>query len=76
MQDFATISGLALGLTEVLKRAGLPSRYAPLASVILGVFVSGLVTSFTKENIIMGIVAALTASGLYSGAKSLGAEPV
>ena len=74
MQDFATITALVLGLTEVAKTAGLPSKYAPLLAVVLGVICSGIFSSFSKEGIFTGIIAALSAMGLYAGTKRLGTE--
>ena len=64
---------LTLGLTEVIKKF-LPNeiigKYAPLISLGAGLG-SGLLTiGLTKEGALTGIIIGLTASGLFSGAKS------
>lgn len=76
------ISLLIVGLVEAAKRAGLPSRYAGLAAIGIGValFVAGVATQtwpeFTPwwEAIIAGVIAGLTASGIYSGMKAVTRE--
>lgn len=60
-----------IGLTQVVKLAGLPSRYAPLFAVLLGVCISTAVSPVTGMNVLLGIVYGLTASGLYSGTKAV-----
>lgn len=73
-------AGIALvpvivGLVEVFKRTGLPDQYAPIASLILGLLVAGLVAlsagTFTAATILTGIAYGLSASGLYSGVKAV-----
>ena len=63
---------ITLGVTEVVKGIGLPSRYAPLVSLGVGI-VLGVAT--TPENrlkgILTGMAVGLSASGLYSGTKAL-----
>lgn len=64
---------LTLGITEIVKKF-LPNevvgKYAPLISLAAGLG-SGLLTiGLTKEGALTGIVIGLTASGLFSGAKS------
>ena len=70
------VSSIIIGLIEVLKTAGLPVRFAPLASVALGVglaalaLVSGLVALNPFVVLCAGLVLGLTACGLYSGSKT------
>lgn len=64
---------LAVGsVTELIKRLGLPSKYAPLTSVALGI---AFAMYFLKDNssdiVFAGLVMGLTVSGLYSGGKAL-----
>ena len=70
MNSFFFDTGLILALTELAKRAfGVKPRFLPLLAVAFGIglaFVNGV----SKDNFILGLVAALTASGLYSGAKA------
>jgi hypothetical protein len=67
---------LIVGLVQMVKGLGLDARYAPVASVALGVgggvlmFLSGGVTTL-PEGILSGIAFGLSASGLYSGANAL-----
>jgi hypothetical protein len=61
-----------IGLVEVAKLTGLPSRFAPLTSVILGVVihVALLATAGVPTAAFFGLVSGLTAAGLYSGIKA------
>lgn len=61
-----------MGLVDVAKRAGLPSKYAPILSLGIGVAL-GVATSLDnlQKGIITGIAIGLSASGLYSGTKAL-----
>jgi hypothetical protein len=62
------------GTVEAFKFAHLPSRLAPLVSLILGVVIALL--GFIEGGIMMGFVAGLSASGLYSGGKASIVEPI
>lgn len=63
-----------VGLVEIAKQAGLPSRFAPLASIALGVGLSALLGSSWQASIAQGIVVGLAASGLWSGGQALAAR--
>jgi hypothetical protein len=63
---------LIIGVVAVFKTAGLPSRLAPLLSLILGI-VAVLLLPYEVAvalKILIGIGTGLSASGLYSGAKT------
>lgn len=64
--------GLIVGLVEVLKKAGLPKKFLPLSSLILGVAAGTLYVypANLKAGIIVGLMMGLSASGLYSGTKN------
>ncbi|MCS7295896.1 MAG: hypothetical protein NZ761_10930 [Dehalococcoidia bacterium] len=70
---------LVVGLVEVAKRAGLPSRYAALVAVLCGVILALLATLAEEAagarpwvtGIVEGVTVGLVASGLYSGFKAL-----
>ncbi len=62
---------IIIGVVEVLKKAGLPVKYSPLASLIIGFFFGIFFIEATKEGIIVGLMAGLSATGLYSGSKNL-----
>ncbi len=71
--DLITLSALCLGLTEVIKQLGVPSRFAPVISIIIGLGGSFI---FAKNadlgNIVLnGLIAGLSASGFWSGAKAV-----
>jgi hypothetical protein len=63
---------LIIGVIAVFKTAGLPSRLAPLLSLILGIgSVFLLPYSYgIGVQVLIGIGTGLSASGLYSGAKA------
>lgn len=77
--DFEIIAGgsamLAIvAIIEVLKMLGLSKKYAPIAAVTLGLVFS-LSLAFYGEAVhysaaVRGIIAGLSAVGLYSGAKN------
>jgi hypothetical protein len=62
-------------IVAALKKAGVPSKFAPLASVLVGL-AAGLVYALTTgnlplwEGIVAGILSGATASGLYDNAKT------
>jgi len=69
--NIAIIVPLVIALVETAKRMGFSSTYAPLLSIILAIGLYALRTlSIGVDLILPGIVAGLTASGLYSGTVS------
>jgi ABC-type uncharacterized transport system permease subunit len=60
-----------MGIVEVLKRAGLPNKYSPLASLVFGLFFGLIFIDTFKEGLIVGLMVGLSATGLYSGSKNL-----
>lgn len=63
---------LIVGIVEVFKRAGVPKKFLPLISLILGILVGVIyVTDFEwKQGILVGAMLGLAASGLYSSSKN------
>lgn len=63
---------IVVALVEMIKRAGLSPKYAPLVSVVLGV---GMFAIFgvgeTLPVLFEGLIVGLSASGLYSTSKSM-----
>lgn len=51
---------------EATKMAGLPSKWAGLAAIVIGA-----AFGFGIGNLVGGIILGLSASGLYSGAKAM-----
>ncbi len=66
--------GVVIGLVELAKSLGLPVKYAGLLGVAIGV-AGGIasylfVDSTAAANIALGLLAGLSASGLYSSVKN------
>ena len=69
-QDYIVAVPIIIGIIEVLKRAGLPDKYAPITALVLGVAWSFAIGGTSVTSVFDGIVAGLSASGLYSGYKA------
>ncbi|WP_099187372.1 holin [Tepidibacter mesophilus] len=67
------IISLIVGITQVIKTAGLPKKFAPLVSLGIGIVLCIVYETNVdiKKSILDGIIAGLTASGLFSGYKSV-----
>jgi len=70
------IAAVIVGLVELAKGQGLPSRYAPVLAVVLGLAFATLgrlddptVGTWLQVEL-LGLITGLSASGLYSGAKA------
>jgi len=71
MLEAGLVGAVLVGLVEAIKRTGwVSSRYSALVSILLGVIVFGFNGGFNVEPILNGVIAGLTASGLYSGTKA------
>lgn len=70
------LAPITVGLVQVIKSSGLPTRLAPLATILVGVFLQYLVNvALSSEQslamtILLGLIVGLSASGLYSGVKT------
>ncbi|WP_338451841.1 hypothetical protein R4Z09_08220 [Niallia oryzisoli] len=62
---------LIIGMVEIIKKAGLPVRFAPIVAVAIGLFFGIFYLDTLKEGIIVGLMVGLSASGLYSGSKNI-----
>lgn len=76
MIEFATIVAGITGMVQVAKKTGLSSRYAPLLSLVLGVTLVTIIDLDKdvfkySETLFSGIIAGLSASGLYSSTKKV-----
>ncbi len=72
MIDLTIAVPIIFALVQVFKKAGLSSRYAPLVSMILGLslfYLFGVGEILPK--LFSGLIAGLSASGLYSSAKTV-----
>ena len=68
--QFLILVPVVLGVTEVFKRVGMTSRFAPLLSLLLGIGGGFLLGGFTTVAALQGIIAGLSACGLWSGVKA------
>lgn len=68
--QFLVLVPVVLGVVEAIKRAGLSSRWAALVSIALGILGAWALGGFSSLNIVEGIIAGLTASGLWSGVRA------
>lgn len=74
---FALLVGVTMGLTEVIKRLAKKlgfdssSEVAPLVALMLGVGLSMGAAGMTFPAFLQGLVIGLSASGLYSGGKTV-----
>lgn len=62
---------VTLGLVQVVKGVGVPDRFAPIASIAFGIGLVALTGAVWQVAIASGIVAGLSASGLWSGSKAV-----
>lgn len=69
--EFIVLVAVITGLVQVAKKTGLNSRFAPILSVVLGIGLTYLFVGHDTTTLLNGIIASLTASGLYSGGKTL-----
>lgn len=76
MQDITTpflvAVPIVLGLVQVAKTSGLPTKWAPLLSVIFGVVAAYGIAGFdfTGAVAIQGLIVGLSSAGLWSGVKT------
>lgn len=70
MFEMALIITVVMALTEFFKRFGVPNRFLPLISLVLGIaggflYVDGL----GKEKLMYGLMIGLSAAGLFDQSK-------
>lgn len=68
------IGTVVVGVVEVLKNLGLPSKYCQLTTVVLAIGLSLLLNQPTLDNAIKGLVVGLTATGLYGAAANVASK--
>lgn len=65
MEEFAVIPVIT-GVVQALKMAFLPSKFAGVLSIVLGVlFACGINHGVTVESVVMGVVFGLSSAGTY-----------
>jgi hypothetical protein len=73
--QFLVLVPLVLGVIQVFKLAGLSTRWSPLVALILGIGGAFLIGGVHSVNVIQGLVAGLSAIGLWSGIKATATTP-
>jgi len=70
--SLAVITALVIGLVQVAKTTGLPTRWCPVLALVLGVVITTVLSFFAgaSDAVITGLIIGLTAVGLYSGTKA------
>lgn len=61
---------IIIGLVAVFRKLRMPVRFAPAASVLLGVGGVVILNGFSGVGVIVGIATGLMACGLFSGTKT------
>lgn len=63
---------LVVALVSLLRQIGLPTRWAPLAAVVLGVLAGVVYVAphNPAQGVLVGMALGLSAVGLYSGVKN------
>lgn len=76
----AAIAPVVLGVTEAIKRTGISVKWAPFVAMLTGLVFAFLfdysqeeafIAGNVAQNAISGVLAGLTAAGLYSGVKTI-----
>lgn len=72
----AAVSPIVIGLVQVAKQAGLPTRWTPVAAVVIGILlclVFGEAGTGARPDyptrVVAGVVAGLMGAGLYASVK-------
>lgn len=68
--QFLVLVPVVLGVVQIAKTSGIPSRFAPLTSLILGVAGTIFLGDFSAASAIQGLIVGLSAAGLWSGVKA------
>lgn len=71
--DDAALVAIVTGLVSLSKEAGLPTKWAPLLSLLFGIFAGVFYVSPNDllGGLLNGVVLGLASVGLYSGPKNL-----
>lgn len=70
-EQFVVLVPIVVGLVQVFRKAGLPTKLAPMTAIILGIACAVGLASYDFTSVLAGVVVGLTASGLYSGVKTV-----
>lgn len=60
-----------IGLVQMFKESGFPSRYCPLLALFLGIGAGLIIGGLSVQSGVSGMILGLAASGVYRGQKVL-----
>lgn len=67
-----SVLAAVMGFTQAIKMLGLPSRFAPISSIAIGIaFAMFFLESSDPKVVFGGVVMGLVTSGLWSSGKAL-----
>ncbi|AXO98657.1 holin [Bacillus thuringiensis serovar mexicanensis] len=70
MVSLAVMIGIVVGLSQIVKKIGLQTKYVPLLNLTLGIVLGVLfLDRDIKTNVFQGIIIGLSASGLFDHTK-------
>lgn len=69
MFELVIIVAVVTGLVQVAKAAGLPAKFAPILSIVLGLLGGMYAATDIKEIVFIGLAIGLAASGFFDIAK-------
>lgn len=72
MDNAIVLTTAVLGIVQAFKIAGLPVKYSPIVSIVIGAILYIAVSGFSPEHIVTGIVIGLSAVGLYESGSRIG----
>lgn len=65
---------IIVGLVAAIRKTGLKSKFAPAISIVLGIALNVIIGAYLGNDLVplfvQGIIAGLSASGLWSGTKA------
>ena len=66
------VTAVVIGLVQSAKILGMPTKFAPVLAIVLGVLGTSTLAmyQFSPEIIFAGVICGLTACGLWSGTKA------
>lgn len=71
LTKFAILVPVTIGVVQAVKMVGLPVRFAPLASLVVGIGGAYFLIGGDAQIVaLQGVIAGLMASGLWSGTRT------
>ena len=64
-ENIAIAVAVITGLTQVVKKAGVRTKYIPLVAVLFGIIYGLAIIGLETEAVVNGIIAGLTSVGMF-----------